>query len=174
MTPQQQKHLEDNDMFAQIGDKTFIKYAGLLYLGEQMGVTSIITRLTHEDLDKQIFHFKATVKGIKMIHGEPREVIYRFHGDANADNVSRMVRDSIRRVAETRAVARALRAYCSVGMCSLEELAGDDNRPKQRSNPTKRKRSRSINPVSARSDFSNMNIGQFLSEADEASEGKQK
>ena len=164
MTPQQQKHLEDNDMLAQIGDKTFIKYAGLLYLGEQMWVTSIITRLTHEDLDQQIFHFKAVVKGLKVIHGEPREVIYSFQGDANPSNVSRMVRDSIRRVAETRAVARALRAYCSVAMCSLEELGNSNHRSEKSS---KRKQSRKIDSASARSSFSSMNIGQFLSEGEQ-------
>lgn len=158
MTPEQKKHLEDNDMFAQIGDNTFIKYAGLLYLGEQMGVTSIITRVSFEDLDKQIFHFKATVKGLKIIHGEPREVIYSFHGDANGDNVSRMVRDSIRRVAETRAVARALRAYCSVAMCSLEELKGD----KVNSKKITRIRGNKISPSSASAGFSDINVGELL------------
>ncbi len=174
MTPQHQKYLEDNDMLAKIGDRTFIKYAGLLYLGEQMGVISIITRLTYEDLDKQIFHFKANVKGIKVVHGEPREVVYSFQGDANPDNVSRMVRDSVRRVAETRAVARALRAYCSVAMCSLEELAGEDRRPSRKTRSTKRPKSQKIDPVSARSNFGNMNIGQFLSEADRPEAGGEK
>ena len=122
-----------------------------------MGVTSIITRSTFEDLDKQIFHFKAVVKGLKIIHGEPREVIYSFHGDANADNVSRMVRDSIRRVAETRAVARALRAYCSVAMCSLEELKGE----KVTERPS-RNRSNKISPSSARAGFTDINVGELL------------
>jgi hypothetical protein len=45
------------------------------------------------------------------------------YGDANPDNVSSLVRGSEMRVAETRAVNRALRKAYGIGLCSVEEIA---------------------------------------------------
>ena len=44
------------------------------------------------------------------------------YGDADRDNVAPMVRGAEMRVAETRAVNRALRKAYGVGLCSIEEL----------------------------------------------------
>jgi hypothetical protein len=44
------------------------------------------------------------------------------YGDANPSNVSSVVRGAEMRVAETRAVNRALRKAYGVGLCSVEEL----------------------------------------------------
>lgn len=46
-------------------------------------------------------------------------------GDASKDNVNPKIAPHIIRMAETRAVARALRLACNNGMCSVEELGGD-------------------------------------------------
>jgi hypothetical protein len=43
-------------------------------------------------------------------------------GDADPSNVSRMVRGAEMRVAETRAVNRALRKAYGIGLCSVEEI----------------------------------------------------
>src|SRR6185312_1879561 len=50
-------------------------------------------------------------------------------GDANPTNVSSVVRGAELRVAETRAVNRALRKAYGVGLCSVEELGSSSVRP---------------------------------------------
>jgi|SRR5437879_1164708 len=60
--------------------------------------------------------FKATVyKG-------PRSKGFVGYGDADPTNVSPLVRGAEMRVAETRAVNRALRKAYGIGLCSVEEL----------------------------------------------------
>jgi hypothetical protein len=44
------------------------------------------------------------------------------YGDANPSNISPLVRGAEMRVAETRAVNRALRKAYGIGLCSVEEL----------------------------------------------------
>jgi hypothetical protein len=44
------------------------------------------------------------------------------HGDADPSNVSSLVRGAEMRVAETRAVNRALRKAYGIGICSVEEI----------------------------------------------------
>jgi hypothetical protein len=60
--------------------------------------------------------FKATVYKSKNGKG------FVGHGDANPSNVSSLVRGAEMRVAETRAVDRALRKAYGIGLCSVEEL----------------------------------------------------
>ena len=52
----------------------------------------------------------------------PRSRPFVGFGDANPSNVSPLVRGAEMRVAETRAVNRALRRAYGVGLCSVEEL----------------------------------------------------
>ena len=47
-------------------------------------------------------------------------------GDANSKNVNPMIVPHIIRQASTRATARALRIGLGIGMCSFEELGGED------------------------------------------------
>jgi hypothetical protein len=47
------------------------------------------------------------------------------YGDANPSNVSSLVHGSEMRVAETRAVNRALRKAYGIGLCSVEELGSN-------------------------------------------------
>jgi hypothetical protein len=60
--------------------------------------------------------FKATV------YKSPRSRGFVGYGDANPSNVSSLVHGSEMRVAETRAVNRALRKAYGIGLCSVEEL----------------------------------------------------
>ena len=53
--------------------------------------------------------------------------VFSGYGDASAANVGRMIAPHIIRMAETRAVARALRLACNIGMTSREELGGSDD-----------------------------------------------
>jgi hypothetical protein len=60
--------------------------------------------------------FKATV------YKSPKSRGFVGHGDADPSNVSPLVRGAEMRVAETRAVNRALRKAYGIGLCSVEEL----------------------------------------------------
>ncbi len=60
--------------------------------------------------------FKATVYGSKSCRG------FVGYGDADPSNVSSLVRGAEMRVAETRAVNRALRKAYGIGICSVEEI----------------------------------------------------
>jgi len=60
--------------------------------------------------------FKATVYKSPTCKG------FVGHGDADPTNVSALVRGAEMRVAETRAVNRALRKAYGIGICSVEEI----------------------------------------------------
>ncbi|HXM21990.1 MAG TPA: hypothetical protein VN948_12085 [Terriglobales bacterium] len=59
------------------------------------------------------------------------------YGDADPSNVSALVRGAEMRVAETRAVNRALRKAYGIGLCSVEEL-GSMTEPRQPSGESKK------------------------------------
>jgi hypothetical protein len=70
------------------------------------------------------------------------------YGDADPSNVSPLVRGAEMRVAETRAVNRALRKAYGIGLCSVEELGSF-------SPPTPASPSRQAVPVSGNGNGSN-------------------
>ncbi len=72
--------------------------------------------------------FKATV------YKTPRSRGFVGYGDADPSNVSPVVRGAEMRVAETRAVNRALRKAYGIGLCSVEEL-GSFSPPTRASGP---------------------------------------
>ena len=59
------------------------------------------------------------------------------YGDADPSNVSRLVHGAEMRVAETRAVNRALRKAYGIGICSVEEI-GSFAEPRQSSSQSKK------------------------------------
>lgn len=99
--------------------REYIKYSGLLWVAHEGGLSGITTELVHADYAGGHFVFRATVTGSR---GE-----YSAHGDASPDNVSGQIRKATLRMAETRAVARALRSYTGIGMTAWEELPGRDS-----------------------------------------------
>jgi len=68
--------------------------------------------------------FKATVYKARSSRG------FVGYGDANPSNVSTLVRGAEMRMAETRAVDRALRKAYGIGLCSVEELGSFSGPPK--------------------------------------------
>jgi hypothetical protein len=68
--------------------------------------------------------FKATV------YGSDRLKSFVGYGDADPSNVSLMVRGAEMRIAETRAVNRALRKAYGIGLCSVEELGAFSSAPR--------------------------------------------
>jgi hypothetical protein len=73
------------------------------------------------DPSAQRWAFEATVYKSKTCKG------FVGYGDADPSNVSALVRGAEMRVAETRAVNRALRKAYGIGLCSVEEIGSVPN-----------------------------------------------
>jgi len=101
-----------------LGGRWYVTHAGLLRLAAQRGCSGIRLRSVREFCEPTVrrWAFKATVyknRGCKGFVG---------YGDADPSNVSDLVRGAEMRVAETRAVNRALRKAYGIGICSVEEI----------------------------------------------------
>ena len=98
--------------------KWYITHAGLLRLAQRRHCASIRVQQVREFCDPLAgrWVFKATLykrRGAQAFVG---------FGDADPSNVSYLVRGAEMRIAETRAVNRALRKAYGIGLCSVEEL----------------------------------------------------
>ena len=96
----------------------YVTHAGLLRMANRNRCSGIRVHLVHEYCDHQASRwvFKAMVY---KFHGSKAFVGY---GDADPSNTSALVRGAEMRIAETRAVNRALRKAYGIGICSVEEL----------------------------------------------------
>jgi hypothetical protein len=97
----------------------FAKVAGLLALAHARGLQSLTTTFTSNDAELAIAQSTAVFP-----FGSFTDV-----GDASPANTNPKVRAHFRRVAATRATARALRLALNVDMCSVEELSTEEGRP---------------------------------------------
>ena len=96
----------------------YITHSGLLSVAWRNRCSGIRTTVEKHlcDLAIKRWVFKATVyKG-------PHSKGFVGYGDADPSNVSPLVRGAEMRIAETRAVNRALRKAYGIGLCSVEEL----------------------------------------------------
>ncbi len=99
------------------GNGWYITHAGLLRLAERRHCAGIHTELlASSDPANCRWLFKATVYKSRTCRG------FVGYGDADPSNVSPVVRGAEMRVAETRAVNRALRKAFGIGICSVEEI----------------------------------------------------
>jgi len=96
----------------------YVTHAGLLRIARSKnccGIRSaLVSRLSDPSANRWIF--RATV------YKSPRSRGFVGYGDADPSNTSPLVRGAEMRVAETRAVNRALRKAYGIGLCSVEEL----------------------------------------------------
>src|ERR1700691_2012649 len=98
--------------------KWYVTSSGLLRLAHRSRCCGIRTQQIREFCEAS-FHrwvFRATV--YKSTHSRG----FVGYGDADPSNTSPLVRGAEMRVAETRAVNRALRKAYGIGLCSVEEL----------------------------------------------------
>jgi hypothetical protein len=98
--------------------KWYVTHAGLLGLARRNSCQGIRVQPLREFCDPAAkrWVFKATV------YKRPRSRGFVGYGDADPSNVSSLVLGAEMRVAETRAVNRALRKAYGIGLCSVEEL----------------------------------------------------
>ncbi len=96
----------------------YVTHAGLLRLAHRNRCCGIRVQPLREfcDASANRWVFKATV------YKSPRSKGFVGYGDAEPSNVSSLVRGAEMRVAETRAVNRALRKAYGIGLCSVEEI----------------------------------------------------
>jgi hypothetical protein len=96
----------------------YVTHAGLLRIARSRkccGIRSaLVSRLSDPSANRWIF--RATVYKSLRSRG------FVGYGDADPSNTSPLVRGAEMRVAETRAVNRALRKAYGIGLCSVEEL----------------------------------------------------
>jgi hypothetical protein len=96
----------------------YVTHAGLLRLAERKRCGGIQVQQVHRFCDPLLgrWVFRATVYKTPTSRG------FVGYGDADPSNVSSLVHGAEMRVAETRAVNRALRKAYGIGLCSVEEL----------------------------------------------------
>ena len=105
------------DLFL-LNGKWYVTHSGLLRLAERRSCVGINVQQVRNLCDPIAgrWVFKATVYKNRCSRG------FVGHGDADPSNVSTLVRGTEMRIAETRAVSRALRKAYGIGLCTVEEL----------------------------------------------------
>src|SRR5215475_6680124 len=101
-----------------LNGRWYVTHTGLVRLARRNSCAGIHVRPVPEfsDPPAQRWAFEATVYKSRSCRG------FVGYGDADPSNASSLVRGAEMRVAETRAVNRALRKAYGIGLCSVEEL----------------------------------------------------
>ncbi len=96
----------------------YVTHSGLLRIAHRRGCSGLRTSLLTKFCDSAASRwvFRATVYKSRHSRG------FVGYGDADPSNTSPLVRGAEMRVAETRAVNRALRKAYGIGLCTVEEL----------------------------------------------------
>ena len=96
----------------------YVTHAGLLRIAKRNRCSGMKVQFIRElsDTTAHRFAFEATVFKSKTCGG------FVGYGDADPSNVSPLVQGAELRVAETRAINRALRKAYGIGICSVEEI----------------------------------------------------
>lgn len=112
-----QLSVKDGDLQV-INGHWYVTHTGLLRLARRKRCSGIHVEAVDSlcDSGANRFVLKATVFPSKGSSG------FVGYGDADPSNVSSLVRGAEMRVAETRAVNRALRKAYGIGICSIEEI----------------------------------------------------
>ena len=99
-----------------VGGHWYVTHSGLLRLAYKRHCSGIRTELIQDSPQNARWTFKASVFRPGIAEA------FVGYGDADPSNVSPLVHGAEMRVAETRAVSRALRKAYGVGICSVEEI----------------------------------------------------
>ena len=113
--------------------RLYVTHSGLLRLAARGKCSGIRVQPVREFCDPQTarWAFKAIVYKSHNCRG------FVGYGDADPSNVSPLVRGAEMRVAETRAVNRALRKAYGIGICSVEEIGSPTARSQPEANVRK-------------------------------------
>jgi hypothetical protein len=113
--------------------KWYVTHSGLLRIATRNRCSGIQVRPAPglSDPGASRWAFKATVYKSKTCRG------FVGYGDADPSNVSFLVHGAEMRVAETRAVNRALRKAYGIGICSVEEIGSIERQREPSPEPKK-------------------------------------
>jgi len=116
-----------------IDNSWYVTHSGLLRLARRRRCAGIEITLVRDACNRASseWAFMATVFPTRTSRG------FSGYGDASPSNVSPVVHGAEMRVAETRAVNRALRKAYGIGICSFEEI-GSLERQQARENPARK------------------------------------
>jgi hypothetical protein len=92
-----------------------VPFKELLDKAHKIGLQGVETELIHADYASPLFVFRATVK--------TPDGAYTAHGEAHPNNTNRMIVPHLLRMAESRAIARALRWATNTGEAASDELS---------------------------------------------------
>ena len=108
-----------------INRKWYVTHSGLLRLARKNRCSGIQTEMVTEFCDPA--QNRWIIKAI--VYKTSRSKGFVGYGDADPSNVSGLVRGAEMRVAETRAVNRALRKAYGIGLCSVDEIGTNPEPP---------------------------------------------
>ena len=130
-----QLSLADGDL-KYLNSGWYVTHSGLLRLAERRHCGGMHVRpvLKSSDPASSRWVFRAVVFKSRTCRG------FVGYGDADPSNTSDLVRGAEMRVAETRAVNRALRKAYGIGICSVEEIGSFSARPALEDGSNHRKR----------------------------------
>jgi hypothetical protein len=111
----------------------YVTHAALIRLAKRCRCSGMQVQPVRQLSDQATsrYVFRATVYKSAHCRG------FVGYGDANPSNVSPLVHGAEMRVAETRAVNRALRKAYGIGICSVEEIGSFAGQPESRSDSKK-------------------------------------
>ena len=112
----------------------YATHTGLLRLAARRRCKGIQVQPVPEfsDATNARYAFRATVYKSRFCKG------FVGHGDADRSNVAALVRGAELRVAETRAINRALRKAYGIGICSVDEIASSPREADSSAAPERR------------------------------------
>jgi hypothetical protein len=127
LTAKHNLSVADGDL-QHLDGRWYVTHSGLLQIARRGRCSGILTALdgASSNISNNRWVFKATV--YKTAHSKG----FVGYGDADPSNTSSLVRGAEMRVAETRAVNRALRKAYGIGLCSVEELGSYSAPPQPR------------------------------------------
>jgi len=113
-----------------LDNRWYVTHSGLLRCARRHRCSGIKTTLEPRFSDPVAnrWVFRAVVYGSNKLKA------FVGYGDADPSNVSSLVHGAEMRIAETRAVNRALRKAYGIGLCSVEELGAFSSAPKTSGN----------------------------------------
>ena len=128
------EHLEKYaEYIINLQGKDFITFKGLLAMAHDQGLKGIETDIisidkdrTEEEKNGKTYITNATGLTIFRAKVVGEKGMYSAIGDASPRNVGKMIAPHLIRMAETRAIARALRLYTGCGYTAIEELGDND------------------------------------------------
>ncbi len=107
----------------------YSNFEDLLDAAHEGGLQSVKTEIVSYDFEKKTALVHATVT---MVEPKNREIVRTFeaHGDTTMDNIKGTIQPHFIRMAETRALSRALRWATNNAKTAVEEMSGsDDTKP---------------------------------------------